>query len=83
MLAASSRQKGQNERRHDHLSSCIYRVFRRRVRVSTGTKRPKKNNRDDGCQREKEWGGGGGVTESEQRQTILYEIRALTGNQWS
>ena len=28
-------------------------------------------------------GGGGGVTESEQRQAILYEMRALTGNQWS
>ena len=25
-MAVSSRQKGQNERRHDHLSSCVYLV---------------------------------------------------------
>ena len=39
-MAVSSRQKGQNERRHDHLSCCVYIVEVLGEGVSTGTKWP-------------------------------------------
>ena len=51
MVAVSSRQKGQNERMHDHLLSCIYIVEVLGDGCQHWNKEVEKKNRDEGYQR--------------------------------
>ena len=51
MVAVSSRQKGQNERMHDHLLSYIYIVEVLGDGFQHWNKEVKKENRDEGYQR--------------------------------
>ena len=64
MVAVSSRQKGQNERTHDHLSSCIYIVEVLGDGCQHWNKEVEKENRDEGYQRDKQSRGVNG-TETE------------------
>ena len=49
-MAASSRQKGHNERRHDHLSSCIYIVKVLGDGCQHWNEEVEQENRDEGYQ---------------------------------
>ena len=53
-MAVSSRQKGQNERRHDHLSSCIYIVEVLGDECQHWNEVVEQENRDEGYQRDKQ-----------------------------
>ena len=50
MVAVCSRQKGQNDRRHDHLSTCIYIVD---VLGDGWHEEVEQEDRDEGYQRDK------------------------------
>ena len=52
-MAVSSSQKGQNERRHDHLSSCIYKEEVLGDRCQHWNEDVEQENRDEGYQRDK------------------------------
>ena len=52
-MAVSSRQKGQNERRHDHLSSCVFIVDVLGERCQHCNKEAEQENKDEGYQRDK------------------------------
>ena len=51
MMAAGSRQKGQNERRHDHLLSCVYIVEVLGDECQHWNEVVEQENRDEGYQR--------------------------------
>ena len=53
LMAVSSRQKGQNERRHDHLSSCVYIVEVLGDVCQHWNEVVELENRDEGYQRDK------------------------------
>ena len=53
LVVVSSRQKGQNERRHDHLSSCIYIVEVLGDGCQHWNEEVEQENRDEGYQRDK------------------------------
>ena len=53
-MAVSSRQKGQNERRHDQLSSCIYIVEFLGDGCQHWNEVVEQENRDEGYQRDKQ-----------------------------
>ena len=53
MMAVSYRQKGQNERRHDHFSSCIYIVEVLGGGGQHSNEVVEQENRDEGYQRDK------------------------------
>ena len=53
MMAVSSRQKGQNERRHDHLSSCIHIVEVLGGGCQHWNEEVEQETRDEGYQRDK------------------------------
>ena len=52
-MTVSSRQKGQNERRHDHLSSCVYIADVLGDMCQHWHEVVKQENRDEGYQRDK------------------------------
>ena len=54
MTAVSSRQKGQNERRHDHLLSCIYMVEVLGDGCQHWNEEVEEENGDEGYQRDKQ-----------------------------
>ena len=52
-MAVSSRQKGQNERRHDRLSSCVYIAEFLEDGCQHWNEAVEQENRDEGYQRDK------------------------------
>ena len=60
-MAVSSRQKVQSKRKHDHLSSCTYKVEFEEAGSGTGAKRPRRRLQMEKVREISRGGGGDGV----------------------